>query len=230
MKRFWKETRIAEQPQGHAIELDGRPVRTPGRALLAVPTLALALAIAGEWDAVADTIDPRAMPLTGLANAAIDPIAADPASFAADLARYGESDLLCYRAEGPAPLVARQHQIWDPALDWAQTRYDIRFALVTGIMHRPQPAATLARLRDVMAAYGPFVLAGLSPVVTITGSLVLALALAEGAMGADKAWDAAHLDETWQAEQWGEDELAIGARDARRRDFDAGVRFLALLG
>ncbi|MFA5968597.1 MAG: ATP12 family protein [Sphingomonas sp.] len=230
MKRFWKETRIAEQPQGHAIELDGRPVRTPGRALLAVPTLALALAIAGEWDAVADTIDPRAMPLTGLANAAIDPIAADPASFAADLARYGESDLLCYRAEGPAPLVARQHQIWDPALDWAQTRYDIRFALVTGIMHRPQPAATLARLRDVMAAYGPFVLAGLSPVITITGSLVLALALAEGAMGADKAWDAAHLDETWQAEQWGEDELAIGARDARRRDFDAGVRFLALLG
>jgi len=230
MKRFWKETRIAEQPQGHAIELDGRPVRTPGRALLAVPTLALALAIAGEWDAVADTIDPRAMPLTGLANAAIDPIAADPASFAADLARYGESDLLCYRAEGPAPLVARQHQIWDPALDWAQTRYDIRFALVTGIMHRPQPAATLARLRDVMAAYDPFVLAGLSPVITITGSLVLALALAEGAMGADKAWDAAHLDETWQAEQWGEDELAIGARDARRRDFDAGVRFLALLG
>jgi len=230
MKRFWKETRIAEQPQGHAIELDGRPVRTPGRALLAVPTLALALAIAGEWDAVADTIDPRAMPLTGLANAAIDPIAADPASFAADLARYGESDLLCYRAEGPAPLVARQHQIWDPALDWAQTRYDIRFALVNGIMHRPQPAATLARLRDVMAAYGPFVLAGLSPVITITGSLVLALALAEGAMGADKAWDAAHLDETWQAEQWGEDELAIGARDARRRDFDAGVRFLALLG
>lgn len=229
MKRFWKEARVAEQPQGHAIELDGRPVRTPGRALLAVPTQALAQAIAAEWGAVADSIDPRSMPLTGLANAAIDPIAADPAGFAADLARYGESDLLCYRAEGPAPLVARQERIWDPLLGWAQTRYDIRFTLVTGIMHRPQPDATLARLGGIVAAYDPFMLAGLSPVVSITGSLVLALALAEGAMSADETWDAAHLDEAWQAEQWGEDELATGARNARRRDFDAGVRFLALL-
>ena len=225
MKRFWKDVSV----EGHEIALDGRPVRTPGRAPLALPSAALAEAVAEEWRAVGETIDPRAMPLTGLANAAIDRIAPDPAAFAAGLAAYGESDLLYYRADGPAPLVARQAAAWDPLLDWARARYDVHFETATGVMHRPQPAATLTRLGEAVAALDAFRLAGLSPVVTISGSLVAALALLEGAADAETVWRAAHVDEDWQTEQWGEDALAAKALDAHRADFDAGVRFLALL-
>ncbi len=225
MKRFWKLVGV----EGQEIALDGRPVRTPGRAPLSLPSAALAEAVAEEWRAVGETIDPRAMPLTGLANAAIDRIAPDPAAFAAGLAAYGESDLLYYRADGPAPLVARQAAAWDPLLDWARARYDVHFEIATGVMHRPQPAATLARLGEAVAALDSFRLAGLSPIVTISGSLVAALALLEGAADAETVWRAAHVDENWQAEQWGEDALAARALDARRADFDAGVRLLALL-
>lgn len=225
MKRFWKQVDIAEG----GIALDGKPVRTPGRAPLTLPTPALAEAVAEEWRAVAETIDPRTMPLTGLANAAIDRIAADPAPFAAGLARYGESDLLCYRAAEPEPLVARQQAAWDPLLDWARGRYDVHFETVTGIIHRAQPPATLARLGEAVAALDPFRLAGLSPVVTVSGSLVAALALLEGAADAEAVWRAAQIDEAWQEEQWGSDDLALRARAAHRADFDAGARFLSLL-
>jgi chaperone required for assembly of F1-ATPase len=196
---------------------------------LALPTDALAEAVAGEWQAVGETIDPRAMPLTGLANAAIDRIAPDRATFAAGLAAYGESDLLYYRAEMPEPLVARQQAAWDPLLDWARGRYDVHFETTAGVMHRAQPPATLARLGEAVAALDAFRLAGLSPLVTVSGSLVAALALLEGAADADTVWNAAHIDEEWQAEQWGHDDLAIGAREARRADFHAGARFLSLL-
>lgn len=226
MKRFWKEVTV--EP-GNGIALDERPVRTPGRTALALPTLALAEAIAEEWRAVGETLDPRAMPLTGLANAAIDRIAPDPAAFAAGLAAYGESDLLYYRADDPAPLVERQTAAWDPLLDWARRRYDVHFEPVAGVMHRAQPEATVARLGEAVAALDAFRLAGLSPVVTISGSLVAALALVEGAATADSVWRAAHVDEDWQAELWGEDVLATQARAARRAEFDAGVRFLGLL-
>lgn len=226
MKRFWQAVAV----EGGEVRLDGRPVRTPGRAPLVVPCPRLAEAIADEWRAVEREIDPRAMPLTGLANAAIDRIAPDPAAFAAGLARYGESDLLCYRADGPAELVARQRQAWDPLLDWARGRYDVHFEVTAGIVHRAQPPATIARLAEAVAARTPFELAGLSPVVTVTGSLVAALALLEGAADADTVWRAARIDEDWQAEHWGEDEIAARARDAHRADFDAGARFLALLG
>lgn len=225
MKRFWKTVTIADG----AIALDGRPVRTPARAALTLPTPQLAEAVAEEWRGVGEELDPRAMPLTGLANAAIDQVAPNPAPFAADLARYGESDLLCYRAELPEPLVARQAAQWDPLLDWARTRYDVHFETTAGIMHRPQPAATIARLQEVVAALDPFRLAALSPLVTISGSLVTALALLEGAADRETVWRAAQLDEDWQAEQWGEDDLATRARDVRRADFDAGARFLSLL-
>lgn len=226
MRRFWKDVTV--EP-GNGIALDGKPVRTPGRAPLDVPTHALAEAIAEEWRAAGDTIDPRAMPLTGLANAAIDRVAADPARFAAGLAAYGESDLLYYRAAEPAALVDRQAAIWDPLLDWARGRYDIHFELATGVMHVPQPEATIARLRDAVTALDPFRLAALSPIVTIGGSLVAALALADDAATPEAIWQAAHVDEDWQAEQWGEDVLAMQARAARRGDFDAGVRFLGLV-
>ncbi len=226
MRRFWKDVTI--DPAG-GIALDGRPVRTPGRAALTVPTRALVEAMAEEWRAVGATLDPRAMPLTGLANAAIDRVSPDPAAFAAGLAKYGESDLLYYRAEEPAALVDRQIAAWDPLLEWAQHRYDIHFEPTAGVMHRPQPEATVARLAEAVAALDPFRLAALSPVVTISGSLVGALALVEDAATPEAIWQAAHIDEDWQAEQWGEDALAGQAREARRVDFDAGVRFLGLL-
>ena len=227
MKRFWKHVSVDAE---RVVRLDDRPVRTPGRVPLALPTPALAEAVADEWRGVEETVDPRAMPLTGLANAAIDRIGMDPAPFADGLARYAESDLLCYRADSPPELVARQDAVWNPLLDWAQTRYDVHFTLVTGIMHKPQPPATVERLAQAVAALDPFRLAALSPVVTITGSLVLSLALLEGAADVDAIWAAAHVDEDFQAEQWGKDYLALEAREAKRREFDAAVRFLQVLG
>jgi chaperone required for assembly of F1-ATPase len=169
------------------------------------------------------------MPLTGLANAAIDRVAPDPQAFAAGLGRYGESDLLCYRAETPERLVARQSALWDPILVWARCRYDIELKVTAGIIHQPQPPATVDRLASAVTARTPFELAGLSPLVTIGGSLVVALALAEGAIGLDEAWNAATLDEQWQIEQWGDDAEAVAVLAARRRDFEAGARFLQLL-
>lgn len=229
MKRFWKTVTVEPTDAGLGIALDGRPVRTPGRVPLTLPTPALAQAVAGEWSAVEDRLDPRAMPLTGLANAAIDRIAPDPAAFAAGLAAYGESDLLCYRAEDPEPLVARQQAAWDPVLAWARQRYDVTFAITAGVMHVVQSPATIARLAEATTARDAFALAGLSPIVTITGSLVLALALAERALDAETVWNAAHVDEDWQVERWGEDPLATEARLIRRRDYDAAVQFLAAL-
>jgi chaperone required for assembly of F1-ATPase len=226
VKRFWKTVEVDD---GRGILLDGKPVRTPGKQPLILLTPALAEAVADEWRAVAEgaEIDPRAMPLTGLANAAIERI--EPAAFAAGLAAFGESDLLCYRAESPDDLVARQAALWDPILDWARTRYDVHFEIAPGVMHRPQPPATIARLAEAVAARNAWELAGLSPIVTVGGSLIAALALAEGASTADEVWRAVELDEDWQAEQWGRDDLSLGALESRRRDFDAGVRFLSLL-
>ena len=226
VKRFFREARVGE---GGRILLDGRPVKTPGRRDLALPTAALAEATADEWNAQGERIDPRAMPLTGLANAAIDRVAPDKEAFARGLAAFGESDLLYYRAEGPAALVSRQAESWDPILAWAQQYYDAVFELATGIIHMPQPAETLARLDAAVASRDPFALAGLSPLVTISGSLLIALGLAEGALSRDAAWAAATLDDQWQAEQWGEDEEAAAALAGRRRDFEAAARFLALL-
>ena len=226
MKRFW--TSVTIDPD-HVIRLDGKPVRTPGRRPLTLPQPALAEAVAGEWRSVGDRVDPRLMMLTGLANAAIDRIEPDPSTFAAGLAVFAESDLLCYRADSPPTLIERQAALWDPLLDWARTRYDVHFEVTVGIMHRPQPPATLARLRDAVTARSAFELAGLSPIVTISGSLIAALALIEHAATAETVWRAAELDEDFQAEQWGRDPLSEAALESRRRDFDAGVRFLGLL-
>lgn len=228
MKRFWSAVTVTDEAGGYGIALDARPVRTPLRAPLAVPTRALADGIAAEWSAVDGDIDPRAMPLTGLANASIDRIAPDTATFALGLARYGESDLLYYRAEEPEPLVERQRAAWDPMLDWARQRYDIHLEVASGVMHRAQPAATVERLRDAVLACDAFALAGLSKVVTVTGSLILALALVEGAADPERVWTAARIDEDWQIEMWGRDTLAEQSTTAHRADFDAGARFLKL--
>ncbi|MDB5698447.1 MAG: ATPase [Alphaproteobacteria bacterium] len=229
MKRFYKEVSVEPLEGGCQILLDRRPVRTPARMPLSLPSLALADAIADEWRRQGEKIDPRTMPLTGLANAAIDRILPDPAAFARGLAAYGESDLLCYRAEGPAPLIAREERLWDPLLAWARHRFDVDFETTSGILHRPQPKRTIEQLARAVTAMDPFVLAALSPLVTISGSLVIALALAEGAIDLDTAWAAATVDESWQAEKWGEDAEASARHEARRKEFAAAHRLLGLL-
>lgn len=229
MKRFWKDVGVEQETDGWTIKLDGRPVKTPARAALAVPTQALAGAIAGEWRSVEGKIDPRAMPLTGLANAAIDRIAADRQAFAQELARYAEADLACYRAEAPRELVKRQESQWDTLLGWARRRYDIDFVTTSGLMHVTQPTATMERLSHAIAALDPFELAGLSPLVTVGGSLVAALAVLEKAFTPEEAWEAVSIDESWQLEQWGADADAEAALQNRRRDFLSAAQFLDLL-
>lgn len=229
MKRFWKEVTVDREGDGWALRLDGRPVRTPARAALVVPTVALANAIAQEWRAVGETIEPRSMPLTGLANAAIDQIAPERQTFAEGLARYAEADLACYRAEGPRGLVAAQAQHWDKLLAWARRRYDVDFRTTTGLVHVAQPDATVEALAHAVEALDPFHLAGLSPLVTVGGSLVAALAVVEKAIAPEEAWEAVSVDERWQLEQWGADAEAETALENRHRDFLAGARFLELL-
>ncbi len=225
MKRFWRE--VAVTPEG-GIALDGRPVRTPGRLPLVVPVAALAEGIADEWRAVGEDVDPRAMPLTGLANAAIERIAPDGDAFGAAIAVYGGSDLLCYR-DGPGPLADLQAAAWDPVLDWARTRHGVSFVVTDGVMPVEQPPRTLARLREATVALSPWELAPLSPIVGLTGSLLLGLAVIDGAIDADAAWRAAHVDEDWQIAQWGEDMLAAETRALRAAEFGAAVRFLGLI-
>lgn len=229
MKRFWTTADVVEANGGWGVALDGKPLRTPARAMLDVPTLALARAIAAEWNAQGENVDPRAMPLTGLANAGIDRAAPDAAAFANSLAVFAENELLAYRADYPAPLVAHQAAHWNPWLAWARARYDIDFVLVTGIIHQPQPPATLARIAAAYRAFDAFRLAALQPVVTISGSAIIGLAVAEGAMDAAAAWAIGHLDELWQAEQWGKDPLAEAGHAERQADLDAAVAMLALL-
>jgi chaperone required for assembly of F1-ATPase len=226
MKRFY--TSVSVTADG-GIALDNRIVKTPAKVPLLLPNAALAEAVADEWRAQEDVVNPHLMPFTGLANAAIDRVAPDMSAFALGLAAYAESELLCYRAAEPPALVARQDAVWNPVLDWARGRFDISFTLVTGIMHQAQPEETLSRLRQALATYDAWALAPLNPIITISGSLVLALAVAEGHMAPDAAFDAAHLDELWQAEQWGEDDFALEARALHRRDFLSACHFLNLL-
>lgn len=229
MKRFWKNATAEAEDGRWAVRLDGKPLRTPAREPLLVPTQRLAEAIADEWNSAAETVNPREMPLTGLANAAIDRVSPDPRAFAEGLARYAEGDLLCYRAEGPKELVARQEAAWDELLAWARRRFDVDFSTTSGIVHVAQPQATVQRLGHAAASLDPFRLAGLSPLVTISGSLVAALAVAEGNIVPEAAWNAVTIDEQWQRDQWGEDAEAEAALEARHHDFLAAARFLELL-
>lgn len=229
MKRFWNDVTAEPEDAGWATRLDGRAVKTPARAGLLVPTQKLAEAIADEWRGVEDKIDPRAMPLTGLANAAIDRVAPDRQAFARSLSNYAEADLACYRAEGPRGLTERQEHQWDKLLGWARRRYDIDFVTTAGLMHVAQPPATVERLSHEVESLDPFRLAGLSPLVTVGGSLVAALAVLEKAIAPDEAWQAVSVDDRWQLEQWGADADAETALENRRRDYLAAARFLDLL-
>lgn len=229
MRRFWKEVTLEPSTFGHAVRLDGRPVKTPTRNELALPTRRLADAVVAEWEAVGETIDPALMPMTGFANAAIDRIGADRESFVGAIAAYGETDLLCYRAEAGEPLAERQTAVWDPWLDWARGRYDVSFVVVEGIMHQPQPEATLTKLRAAVAARGTFELAAMAKLAHLSGSLILTLAILEQAGEARDLWNAACLDELWQEELWGADHWAEKNRADREGEFMAAVRFLELL-
>lgn len=229
MKRFYDAVSVIAGDGGYGPALDGRPVRTPKRAMLAVPSMALAQAIADEWVEQEQDILPQTMRLTGIANAAIDLVRPDPSGFAQPLAAYAETDLLCYRGTD-SDLVARQAAEWNPLLDWAEQRFGIEFILTSGIMHRPQPPATVAALAGELLAKDAFRLAALAPLITIGGSLVAALALVEGAMAADALWQAVTLDERWQEERWGADAEAAAARALKQQEWMAAARFVALLG
>ena len=222
-RRFWTEARVRPAGAGWEVTLDDKPLRTPGKSPLILPTEALARAIAAEWDAQSDIIDPLGMPVTRAANSAIERVAPQRHAVAAMLADYAGTDLLSYRAEGQGGLAARQAEGWDPLLDWARGRYDVSFAIAEGVMPVDQPPATVARLSEALLALSPFRLAAVAPLVTIGGSLIVALAVEAGALSGDTGWDAVTLDEMWQERRWGEDADAKAARDARQQDWDAAV-------
>jgi len=227
-KRFYETAGVGEQSEdGFPVLLDGKPVRTPARRLLTAPTRPLAQAVADEWQAQEDVIDPARMPLTRLANAAIDAVAAQAGPVADEIARYLGSDLVVYRASTPAGLVARQSELWDPVLAFARDALDARFVQIEGVMFSEQPSQAVEAARAHIPAEA-WRLAAVSSITTLTGSALLALMLARGAITADAAWEAAHLDEDWQMAQWGRDELALARRAFRRADFDAAATVLRL--
>jgi chaperone required for assembly of F1-ATPase len=225
-KRFYARAQVGEADErGFPVLLDDKPVRTSARRLLAAPTRPLAQAIAAEWEAQTSDVDPARMPLTRLANAVIDAVAQAPDPVAAEIEKYLGSDLLFYRAEGPEGLVVRQAQAWDPVLAWARETHGARFVTVVGVMFAEQPRAAIAALR-ARVPREPWRLAAVSSVTTLTGSALLALALAERALDVGAAWTAAHVDEDWQMEQWGRDELALARRAFRYGEFAAAAAVL----
>jgi chaperone required for assembly of F1-ATPase len=228
LKRFWTTAEASAAEGGWQVALDGRPLRTPLRRPLVAPQQALAEAIAAEWAAVEAEVTPGSMPLTGLANAAVDIVGDDIEAFAGSLALYAGSDLLCYRADGPSALVARQAARWEPVLKGLEARHGLLFRRTAGVMHVDQPPETLAAIKARLADLSAFELAALQPMVTIGGSVALALAHLDGALEADDAFAASALDEDWQAEQWGADGDAAAARARRLQEFLAAARFLAL--
>ena len=227
-KRFWSQATVETMAAGFTVHLDGGPVKTPAKASLIVPTRAMAAAIATEWDAQTAEVDPRTMPVTRSANAAIDKVAHQHAEVAQMIADYGDSDLLCYRATGPAELVARQAEGWDPVLDWAADALGAQLVAAQGVMHRPQDPASLARLSARVAALNDFELAAFHDLVSLSGSLILGFAVEAGHLSVDTAWHLSRIDEEWQIEQWGADEEATAMAAAKRLAFDDAKSFLDL--
>lgn len=227
-KRFWKAATVAEAPGGWTVHLDARPLRTPAKAPLIVPSAALAAAIAAEWDAQDKIVDPRSMPLTRAANAAIDKVAPQFDEVAELIAAYGGTDLLCYRAPEPPELIARQAEGWDPLLSWAAETLGAPLAFGQGVVHVPQPEASLAALTARVRACTNFELAALHDLVGMSGSLILGLAVALGRLDPDTAWRLSRIDEDWQAEQWGVDEEAAEQVAHKQRAFLDADRFWRL--
>jgi chaperone required for assembly of F1-ATPase len=229
-KRFYSVVTTREVDDGYALELDGKTVRTPGRLPLVVPTQALASLVAAEWQQQVDVIDPATMPVTRLLNTALDGVATDPQAVFEDILRFSSSDLLCYRADGPEGLVARQSERWDPVIDWAANTLGARFILIEGIIHQEQPREATAAFAVNLRKYDtPLELASLHTITTLTGSAILALAFADGFLPIDAAWSLAHLDEDWTIEHWGSDEEAEQRRSARFKEFQAATDVFSAL-
>jgi chaperone required for assembly of F1-ATPase len=229
-KRFYERAEMVATPDGFAVHLDGKAVRTPGRAVVLLPTEAAAGLVAEEFAGQAERIDPVTMPVTRLVNTAIDGVAADPQAVLEDVLRFASSDLVCYRADGPERLVARQAEAWDPVLDWARSALGARFLLAEGVMHVEQPRESIGAVGvHLRQREEPLRLAAIHVMTSITGSALLALAVEAGEIDAETGWSAAHVDEDWQAEQWGQDAEAVARRSFRKRDYMAAVHLLAAL-
>ena len=218
-KRFWKEALVEPAAKGFAVLLDGRPVKTPAKSALVMPTRAFAEVVAAEWDAQEESINPLTMPFTRSANAAIDKVSVQRKEVADMLAAYGDSDLLCYRAERPEALVERQAEQWDPLLEWAAGALCARLETRTGVMHTPQSPDTLRVLSERVHQLSDFELAGFHDLVSLSGSLILGFAAAQGVRPAKAIWKISRLDEIWQAEEWGADEDAEAAAEIKEAAF-----------
>lgn len=228
-KRFWKEATISEVEGGYRVELDGRPVRTPAKALMVVPTKAMAEAIAAEWDAQTEEVKPESMPITRSANAALDKVSIQFDEVADMLSAYGGSDLLCYRADSPVELTKRQSDEWDPILDWAEGRFGTRLVCGFGVMPVTQSDENLRVLRDHVGTLSPFEIAAFHDLVGISGSLILALAVIEGHLTAEDAWLKSRVDELWQEEQWGQDDEATELAMHKQGEFLMASRIYQML-
>ena len=228
LKRFWTEATTVLADDGYMVTLDGRPVKTPAKSALILPTKAMADAVKNEWDAQIEGVDPRTMPVTRGANAAIDKVRTQRDEVITLLAEYGDSDLLCYRAAGPDGLIARQAAGWDPLLDWAAEVLDARLWVGEGVMHVPQDPAVLARLRAEVTAFDDFSLAAAHDLISLSGSLILALAVTRDLLTPADAWNISRIDEDWQIAQWGEDEEASAQAETKRAAFLDAARFYQL--
>lgn len=229
-KRFYKEAAVTPMDGGYAVGLDGRVPRTPGMKHVVVPSEAVAAAMAQEWAAQGEVIDPETMPMVRLVNSAVEAGAEAMPALRAEIVKYAGNDLLLYRADAPDSLVRRQEEIWDAVLVKLARRFGVSFQPTIGIVHQPQPASTLHKLDDALAHEGLFALTAMNAVMSITGSGLLALALRHGLASPDEVWVAAHVDEDHQIGLWGEVEEITERRAKRRREFDAAVKLLELLG
>ena len=230
MKRFYKAVSVeAVDGGGWEVRLDGRAVRSPAKAPLVFRSESLAQAVAGEWDAQGEQVDANSMPMMQLAATAVDVVSRNRAAIVEGVAKYAETDLLCYRAEHPRELVDRQSRRWQPILDWATLRYDAPLHVNAGLMPKPQPPEALRALRSAVEAYDDWTLSALQTATGSCGSLIVALALVEGRIDADEAFEVSQLDETFQIEAWGEDPETTKRRAALRVDIAACRRFVDLL-
>ena len=228
MRRFWKDVSVAPSGSAYCVTLDGRPIRTQGGNPQVVPSATLAEALAAEWRAQGEKVDPRTLPLRDLADYAIDQVRADRASAIADLLRYAETDTLCYRADPDEPLYRRQQEVWEPLVAAFETRHGVRLERVSGVIHRPQPQATLARLGEVLAAHDDLTLAALATLAPLAASLTIALAALAPEADPVALFAAANCEEDWQAELWGWDLEAERTRAIRLAAFEKAVEFARL--
>jgi chaperone required for assembly of F1-ATPase len=227
-RRFYKEVSVAGMKAPYSVTLDERPLRTPLKRTLDLPTGALADAVAAEWEAQAEKIDPHTMPLTRLANTALDRVASDRDRIIGEIVDFAGSDLVCYRAKEPIGLIERQAKTWQPVLDWARKALAAEFSVTEGVVHVQQPAAALQAMRNHLAQKSSWDLTAIHNITTLTGSALIAAMACDRAIPASEAWSAAHVDEDWQIEHWGWDEEARHRRNHRKREFDNCLRFCEL--